>query len=122
MHDGVQRRADRVQDRRHLAVGGLLEFVPQPGPGRGQRAVGDQAALAQVRRGLVHGFGRPAPGGRVGPGRPADLKLGEHLHIRGDYEYQKWTSFPNGGLTPRLVTIGAAYHFTGTLRQKFPSR
>jgi hypothetical protein len=54
-------------------------------------------------------------------GGGADLKLGEHLRIRGDYEYQKWTSFPNGGLTPRLVTIGAAYHFTGTLRSRFPS-
>ncbi len=38
--------------------------------------------------------------------------------IRGDYEYQKWTSFPNGGLTPQLVTIGAAYHFTGKPRYK----
>ena len=44
----------------------------------------------------------------------ADLKLGEHLRVRGEYEYQKWTSFPNGGLTPHLITIGVAYHFTGT--------
>ena len=46
-------------------------------------------------------------------GAGADVKLGEHFRVRGDYEYQKWSSFPNGGLTPQLVTIGFAYHFTG---------
>jgi hypothetical protein len=43
----------------------------------------------------------------------ADIKLGAHLHLRGEYEFQKWSSFPNGGLTPRLVTIGVAYHYAG---------
>jgi opacity protein-like surface antigen len=47
-----------------------------------------------------------------------DVKLGEHLRLRGDYEYQQWTSFPNGGLNPQLVTIGAAYHFTGTRKTR----
>jgi hypothetical protein len=47
-----------------------------------------------------------------------DVKVGEHLRIRGDYEYQHWTSFPNGGLNPQLVTSGAAYHFTGALRSR----
>jgi hypothetical protein len=51
-------------------------------------------------------------------GAGADLKFSDHLHIRGDYEFQKWVSFPNGGLTPQLVTIGAAYHFTGKSRYK----
>jgi opacity protein-like surface antigen len=46
-------------------------------------------------------------------GAGADLKLGEHLRVRGDYEFQKWSSFPDGGLTPQLVTVGIAYHFTG---------
>jgi hypothetical protein len=50
-------------------------------------------------------------------GAGADLKLNEHLHLRGDYEYQKWSSFPNGGLTPQLVTISAAYHFTGKRKE-----
>ncbi len=49
-------------------------------------------------------------------GGGADLKLGDHLRVRGDYEFQKWSSFPNGGLDPRLVTIGVAYHFTGKPR------
>jgi len=51
-------------------------------------------------------------------GAGADLKLSDHLHVRGDYEFQKWTSFPNGGLAPQLVTIGAAYHFAGKPRYK----
>ncbi len=48
----------------------------------------------------------------------ADLMFGEHLRVRGDYEYQRWTSFPNGGLAPQLVTFGVAYHFTGTRRTR----
>jgi len=51
-------------------------------------------------------------------GAGADVKVGEHLRVRGEYEFQKWTSFPNGGLTPQLVTFGVAYHFTGTRRDK----
>jgi hypothetical protein len=43
----------------------------------------------------------------------ADIKLGPYLHVRGEYEFQKWSSFPNGGLTPQLVTLGVAYHFAG---------
>ena len=43
----------------------------------------------------------------------ADFKLGSHTRVRGEYEFQKWTSFPNGGLTPQLVTFGVAYHFAG---------
>jgi hypothetical protein len=48
----------------------------------------------------------------------ADLKLGMHLRLRGEYEFQKWTSFQNGGLTPQLVTIGVAYHFAGKPRYR----
>ena len=43
----------------------------------------------------------------------ADFKLGPWLRVRGEYEFQKWSSFPNGGFTPQIVTIGAAYHFAG---------
>ena len=46
-------------------------------------------------------------------GAGADFKLGTYLRVRGEYEFQKWTSFPNGGLTPQVVTIGVAYHFAG---------
>lgn len=49
-------------------------------------------------------------------GAGADFKLGEYLRLRADYEFQKWASFPNSGLTPQLVTIGVAYHFAGKPR------
>lgn len=43
----------------------------------------------------------------------ADVKFGPYVRIRGEYELQKWSSFPNGGLTPQLVTLGIAFHFAG---------
>lgn len=43
----------------------------------------------------------------------ADFKVGSLLRVRAEYEFQKWTDFPNGGLTPQIVTIGVAYHFSG---------
>jgi hypothetical protein len=43
----------------------------------------------------------------------ADIKLGSYLRVRGEYEFQRWASFPNGGLAPRIVTVGVAYHFAG---------
>ena len=46
-------------------------------------------------------------------GAGADFKVGPYLRVRAEYEYQKWSSFPNGGLNPQLVTIGVAYHFAG---------
>ena len=46
-------------------------------------------------------------------GAGADFKVGSYLRVRGEYEFQKWISFPNGGFTPQLVTIGVAYHFAG---------
>ena len=42
----------------------------------------------------------------------ADFKLGSRLRLRGEYEFQRWNGF-TPGLTPRLVTIGVAYHFAG---------
>jgi opacity protein-like surface antigen len=46
-------------------------------------------------------------------GAGADFKVGQYLRVRAEYEYQKWSSFPNGGLNPQIVTIGVAYHFAG---------
>lgn len=44
-------------------------------------------------------------------GGGVDYKLLRSVNIRGDYEYQRWLSFPPHGLTPSVFTIGAAYHF-----------
>ena len=46
-------------------------------------------------------------------GAGADFKIGPYLRVRGEYEFQKWISFPNGGFTPQIVTVGVAYHFAG---------
>lgn len=49
-----------------------------------------------------------------GLGGGVDYKLKSYLNLRGDFEYQFWDSSPGflpHGLTPYLLTIGAAYHF-----------
>jgi hypothetical protein len=45
-----------------------------------------------------------------------DIKIGEFLRVRCEYEYQKWSSFQNGGVSPQLATLGVAYHFAGKPR------
>jgi hypothetical protein len=99
----IAERTYEIGGRYHLAFGPLAPYV----------------------KGMIGGGDFDYPGGltRLGytmyaGGGGLDVKVGEHLRVRGDYEYQWWTSFPNGGLSPRLVTIGAAYHFTGTRKTR----
>lgn len=40
-----------------------------------------------------------------------DFNVQKHINVRGDYEFQKWPSFPINGLSPQVLTIGVAYHF-----------
>lgn len=40
-----------------------------------------------------------------------DYKLIRSVNLRADYEFQRWLSFPPNGLSPSVLTIGAAYHF-----------
>ena len=49
-------------------------------------------------------------------GAGADFKLGSYLRFRGEYEFQKWSSFPNGGFTPQIITLGVAWHLAGKPR------
>jgi hypothetical protein len=51
-------------------------------------------------------------------GAGLDLKLTGRIHVRGEYEYQRWSSFPNGGLAPQIVTFAVAYHFPAGLRHR----
>jgi hypothetical protein len=44
-------------------------------------------------------------------GAGLDYRVFPHLNARADFEYQRWLGFPPHGLTPTLLTIGAAYHF-----------
>jgi hypothetical protein len=43
----------------------------------------------------------------------ADYQLGPHLRLRADYELQSWYDFPNEALTPQILSLAVAYHFTG---------
>ena len=51
-------------------------------------------------------------------GAGADFKLTDRVRLRGEYEYQRWTGFPNGGLQPQLVTFAIAYHFPAARRRR----
>jgi len=46
-----------------------------------------------------------------------DVKIKPWLNVRADYEYQDWMSFPPTGLSPQVITIGAAYHFPSQLQR-----
>jgi len=99
--DQTYERTYEIGARYHLTYGPLVPYVK-----------------AMVGRGVFNypnGIANLAYNMFAG-GAGADLKLGERLRVRGDFEFQKWSSFPNGGLMPRLVTIGVAYHFTGKPR------
>jgi hypothetical protein len=50
-------------------------------------------------------------------GAGVDIRVLPYLNVRGDFEYQDWFYFPAQGLTPRVFTIGVAYHFPGGLRR-----
>ncbi len=40
-----------------------------------------------------------------------DVNVLRHVNVRGEYEYQRWFSFPIHNLQPQMVTVGVAYHF-----------
>ncbi|MEO8736052.1 MAG: outer membrane beta-barrel protein [Edaphobacter sp.] len=44
-------------------------------------------------------------------GAGLDYRVLPYLNARADFEYQRWLGFPPNGLTPKLLTIGLAYHF-----------
>jgi hypothetical protein len=45
-------------------------------------------------------------------GGGVDVQARRHLNIRAvDFEYQKWPGFPANGITPLVLTFGAAYAF-----------
>jgi len=46
-------------------------------------------------------------------GAGVDVAVRPNINIRADFEYQRWSGFQPNGLTPSLITIGAAYHFGG---------
>lgn len=49
-------------------------------------------------------------------GAGLDYGITASLNLRADYEHQHWFGFPLQPLQPNLVTIGVAYHFSGSGR------
>jgi len=50
-------------------------------------------------------------------GGGTDLRITPWLNLRGDYEYQDWSSFQVHGLSPQLVSFGVAYHFPSGMQK-----
>lgn len=44
-------------------------------------------------------------------GAGLDYSLSNKINLRADFEYQRWPNFPAHGLTPPLLSIGAAWRF-----------
>lgn len=115
---------------RHLGIEGVFHFVKD---GKGSEIYEKTYEIG----GRYHlTYGRLMPYGKVMYGRgvfnfPAypsyrhpnlaynlfvggaglDYKILPHLNGRADFEYQQWMGFPPNGLTPTLLTFGAAYRF-----------
>lgn len=41
----------------------------------------------------------------------ADYRIRPSINLRADYELQRWNSFPPNGLSPRVFSLGVAFHF-----------
>ncbi len=41
----------------------------------------------------------------------ADYRVRPSFNFRADYEFQQWIGFPPNGLSPRVFSLGVAYHF-----------
>lgn len=71
---------------------GVFQFPPDPL----HPAAGPVANLAYNM--FAGGFG-------------ADYRLKPHINLRADYELQRWIGFPPNGLSPRVFSVGVAFHF-----------
>ena len=50
--------------------------------------------------------------GVIAAGGGLDIRISQHLNVRAiDYEAQSWPGFEPNGLTPSVITFGAAYSF-----------
>jgi hypothetical protein len=47
----------------------------------------------------------------IAAGIGADYRVLRFMNVRGEYEFQRWLSFPPNGLTPGIISIGVAYQF-----------
>lgn len=77
---------------RFMVGRGVFNFPPAPAASNG----GPAANLAFNM--WAGGFG-------------ADYTIRPSINIRGDCELQQWSGFPPNGLSPKVFSIGIAYHF-----------
>lgn len=55
-------------------------------------------------------------------GAGLDYQLSRQLNVRIDYEHGHWFGFPLQALSPNIVSIGVAYHFSGEGRCLYCAR
>lgn len=110
---------------RHLGI--EAEFHQASGGGLGQKTyeIGGRyfrtyGRFVPYAKGLIGRGVFDYPNHGAGPaynmfaaGVGLDFHLTPTLHLRGDYEFQKWSTFQNGTIHPQLVTVAVAYHFDG---------
>jgi hypothetical protein len=114
-HLGVEGNFHFVKDS---AGSGIYEKTYEVG-GRYRLSRGrlEPYARAMYGRGVFNfayypGYGRPNLAyNMVVAGGGLDYRVLPHISARADVEYERWFGFPPPGLTPTLLTLGAAYHF-----------
>ena len=80
--------------RARVAIGPIVPFL---------EFTGGLGSFTYSRSSQNGSYGILAGGGGL------DLLLTRKFSVRGEYNYQKWGSFPPRGLQPNLVTLGLAY-------------
>jgi hypothetical protein len=56
--------------------------------------------------------GAPSTTAAIAGGAGLDIRLPHHINVRAiDYEYQVWPGYGSQGLSPSMITCGAAYRF-----------
>jgi outer membrane autotransporter protein len=102
-NDQIYERTYEVGGRYHLTYGPLLPYA--------KVLIGRGVFNYQYdRANLAYNL--------VAEGVGVDVKIGQYVRVRGEYEYQRWANFQNGEIAPQLVTIGVAYHFAGKPRYR----
>jgi hypothetical protein len=119
-HFGIEGEFHQLDDPN--AAQGIYERTYEVGP-RYVRHYGPLAPYAKFMIGRgVFNF-PPSPGNPAGGsvanlaynmwagGLGADYRIRPSIKLRVEYEFQRWGSFPPNGLSPRVFSLGVAYHF-----------
>jgi hypothetical protein len=98
---GVYERSYEIGPRYILHHGRRIQPYIKPMFGRGV------FNFPSVGKGLHANIGYNIAAAAVG----VDYRFARSFTLRAAFEYQNWMGFPPHGLTPEVLTIGAAYHF-----------